>query len=90
MTQSVLNLIPPSQRANVNHRDHKILLGLNFYGTTYCSEGSSNILGKDFIELLETYHPTVKWNSEYSEHYINYNHEDIDWVAYYPTLKVYL
>ena len=63
-------------------------MGLNFFGTTFCEEGSVHILGRDYIDLLESFRPVVKWNSEYSEHYINYEHEGLQWTAYYPSLKV--
>jgi len=68
-------------------KDTKILLGLNFFGMTFCSEGSSPIVGSQYLELMEQYQPTLEWNEEYQEHVFTYDHDELEWTCYYPTLK---
>lgn len=83
MTQSVLNIIPPSNR----HQNTKILLGLNFFGTSFSNNGRNPIIGNQFIELLESFKPSLKWNSDINEHYFTHE-QGGSWITYFPTLKV--
>jgi len=85
MTQCLLNIIPPNQRGVKNH---KIMLGLNFFGVQFSQQGSNAIIFRDYLEILEHQQPTFNWNSNIQEHVFSYYTKNGQaYTVYYPTLK---
>lgn len=64
----------------------KILVGLNFYGNDYSSQGSEAILGNKYIELLKTYKPTIEWEDTSAENYFRYMKGNVPHAVFYPSL----
>jgi len=71
------------------HRE-KILLGLNFYGYDYTTEGGGPILGRDFIKVLNgnvSKKPSkLKWDSTSKEHFIELKYGNSRHTIFYPSL----
>lgn len=65
----------------------KILMGLNFYGFDYTSQGGGHILGRDLIKYLEKL-PSSKFTyiPESAEHFIEFKAEGYKHRIFYPTL----
>lgn len=68
------------------HRS-KILLGLNFYGFDYTSQGGGHIINKPFIELLEKF-PTTKfqYDAVSGEHFAEIKSQTTKHTVFYPSL----
>lgn len=65
----------------------KLLVGLNMYGALFKGrEGRRPILGREYVELLETYEPTLDWDSENEESFFEFSDGGDDWEVWYPTL----
>jgi len=72
------------------HRD-KILLGLNFYGYSYTTEGGGPILGRDFVKLLQEFSGEkklkLKWDDISKEHFIELKSGSKRQTVFYPSLN---
>jgi len=69
------------------HRS-QILLGLNFYGYDYTSEGGNAMVGHEFVKLLkEASNPKIKWDSEAQEHFIEAKAGGRKHTIFYPSLN---
>uniref|UniRef100_A0A665U9R6 Chitinase domain-containing protein 1 n=1 Tax=Echeneis naucrates TaxID=173247 RepID=A0A665U9R6_ECHNA len=78
----VLQLAPTTQWRQ------KILLGLNFYGLDFASQGTEPILGGRYIEILREHRPKLLWDDYSAEHYFTYKRSNaVKHVVYYPSLK---
>ncbi|XP_063829550.1 chitinase domain-containing protein 1 [Ostrinia nubilalis] len=66
----------------------KILLGLNFYGNSYTSNGGGPIVGTEYVELLKNAKPTgtVSYNNNTAENYIEIRTSQGSKKIFYPTL----
>lgn len=82
----VLQLAPNTQWRQ------KILLGLNFYGLDFSSQGTEPILGGRYIEILREQRPKIIWDEYSAEHYFSYKRNNAaKHVVYYPSLQsIYL
>ena len=70
------------------HRE-KILLGLNFYGYDYTTEGGGPILGHDFVKKLKNVskkQTKLKWDSTSKEHFIELKYDNSRHTIFYPSL----
>jgi len=71
------------------HRD-KILLGLNFYGYDYTTEGGGPILGRDFVQILNDHtgqkQLKFKWDDNSKEHFIELKSGNKRHTIFYPSL----
>jgi len=68
------------------HRS-KILIGLNFYGFDYTSEGGGHIINKPYIELLEKYPNTnLRYDKESGEHFAEIKSQGVKHTVFYPSL----
>ncbi|KAL7062113.1 hypothetical protein AAHC03_0606 [Spirometra sp. Aus1] len=78
-------LVPSGSNSDLRS---KILVGLNFYGYDLVPNQRSGhpILGHEFVKMVDKHHPKFRWNSEWAEHYIEFEdssgHEH---VVYFPT-----
>lgn len=71
---------------DAKHRN-KILMGLNFYGFDYTSQGGGHILGRDLVKQLEKVGSTkFSYSAESAEHFIQFKHETYKHTVFYPTL----
>ena len=72
------------------HRD-KILLGLNFYGYDYTTEGGGPILGRDFVQILKDNNNQkrmkFKWDDNSKEHFIELKSGNKRHTIFYPSLN---
>ena len=72
------------------HRD-KLLLGLNFYGYSYTTEGGGPILGRDFVKLLQEFSGEkklkLKWDDISKEHFIELKSGSKRQTVFYPSLN---
>jgi spore germination protein YaaH len=85
ITQSLLSVIPPTQRG----KENKIMIGLNFFGVQFSTRGSNPIIFREYLEILEKQQPAINWSEEFNEHIFTYYTKDTTaWTVYYPTLKV--
>jgi spore germination protein YaaH len=55
------------------------------YGTLF-TPSRRPIIGKEYIELLEKYQPSLNWDSESEESFWEYSDEDGEGEVWYPTL----
>jgi len=66
----------------------KILLGLNFYGNDYTSQGGGPIVGRQFVELLEGSKQTkISWDDGSEEHLIQIKDKAGQHTVFYPSLE---
>ena len=69
----------------------KILLGLNFYGYDYTTEGGGPIIGHEFIKILKEHvskkQPKFKWDDTSKEHFIEVKHGNSRHTIFYPSLE---
>uniref|UniRef100_A0A0V0J5Q3 Chitinase domain-containing protein 1 n=3 Tax=Schistocephalus solidus TaxID=70667 RepID=A0A0V0J5Q3_SCHSO len=78
-------LAPSGSKSNLRY---KILVGLNFYGYDLVPNQRSGhpVLGHEFVRMVDKHHPKFRWNSEWAEHYIEFEdssgHEH---VVYFPS-----
>ena len=49
-----------------------ILMGINFYGYDFSSVEVKPIVGREYLELLATHKPALKWESNSKEHFFEY------------------
>jgi len=70
------------------HRS-QILLGLNFYGYDYTSEGGNPVLGHEFIKLLKegASNAKFKWDSAAQEHFVEVKSGGRKHTVFYPSLN---
>ncbi|XP_065179708.1 chitinase domain-containing protein 1-like [Sycon ciliatum] len=64
----------------------KILLGLNFYGYSYSSQGGLPVVGHEYIKQLHEHSPKLKWDKKVAEHSLEYKVKNTKHKVYYPTL----
>ena len=69
----------------------KILLGLNFYGYDYTSDGGGPILGREFVQMLKTHTGSkqlkLKWDDVSKEHFIEFKSGLKRHTIFYPSLN---
>lgn len=66
----------------------QILLGLNFYGYDYTSEGGSPMVGHEFIKVLkEASSVKFKWDSEAQEHFVEAKYGGRKHTIFFPSLN---
>lgn len=64
----------------------KLLLGFNFYGNDYTLPQSGNaVVGHEYLQLLNTHKPEIKWDRRNKEHFLEYHTERLSHKVYYPT-----
>ncbi|KAG8188997.1 hypothetical protein JTE90_019009 [Oedothorax gibbosus] len=80
--QCVRDLVP--QKSSPNRK--KILLGLNFYGNVYSKTSGKNIIGHEYISILEKYKPKLSFNNVTGEHSFTYRSDNTENTVFYPTL----
>jgi len=70
------------------HRS-QILLGLNFYGYDYTSEGGNPMLGHEFIKLLKegSSNAKFKWDNDAEEHFLEVKSGGRKHTVFYPSLN---
>ncbi|KAL0029219.1 hypothetical protein WJX79_003866 [Trebouxia sp. C0005] len=67
-------------------RPEQVLLGLNFYGNDYTQpHGGGPIIGHEYLSLLKTHDPVIRWDQKTKEHVFNYVAGDEAHEVYYPT-----
>ena len=73
-----------------SHNREKILLGLNFYGYDYTTEGGGPILGHEFVKILKGHvskkQLKFKWDSTSKEHFIEVKYGNSRHTIFYPSL----
>lgn len=66
----------------------QILLGLNFYGYDYTSEGGQPVVGHEFVKILqEGSSLKFKWDSEAEEHFIEAKYNGRKHTVFFPSLN---
>lgn len=50
----------------------KILIGLNFYGYIYTSEGGAAVIGRDYIKYIKKHEGEIKWDDTNQEHWMDF------------------
>jgi spore germination protein YaaH len=63
----------------------KLLVGFNMYGALF-TPARRPIIGREYIELLEKYQPTLSWDSESEESFCEISDENGEGEIWYPTL----
>ncbi|KAI9209211.1 chitinase domain-containing protein 1 [Polychytrium aggregatum] len=66
---------------------HKLLVGLNMYGSDYTSSEGEAVIASQYLELLEKHNPSIVWSEDDAEHYFNYHDQKGTHMVWYPTLK---
>ncbi|XP_041361503.1 chitinase domain-containing protein 1-like [Gigantopelta aegis] len=61
----------------------KILLGLNFYGMKYGPGAGGPILGHEFVSIVKSNKPKIRWDAEAAEHIAEFKNHQI----YFPSLQ---
>jgi len=65
----------------------KILMGLNFYGFDYTSQGGGHVLGRDLVQFLEKVsNPKFQFDPETEEHFVELKVDSSKHRIFYPTL----
>ena len=66
----------------------QILLGLNFYGYDYTSEGGQPIVGHEFIKMLqEASNLKFKWDPDTQEHFVEAKYNSRKHTVFFPSLN---
>ena len=69
----------------------KILLGLNFYGYDYTTDGGGPILGRDFVQMLKDHagqkQLKFNWDDSSQEHFIELKSNGKRHTIFYPSLN---
>lgn len=52
-------------------RRSQILMGLNFYGNHYTTDGGGAIVGSQYIKLLEGFKGKFHWDGNSAEHFFD-------------------
>ena len=67
------------------------MLGLNFYGYDYTTDGGGPILGRDFVQMLKTHawqkQFKFKWDDSSHEHFIELKSGGKRHTIFYPSLN---
>jgi len=68
-------------------RRNKILMGLNFYGFDYTSQGGGHVLGRDVVKYLEkATNPKFQYDPDTAEHFAELKVDNSKHRIFYPTL----
>jgi len=68
-------------------RRNKILMGLNFYGFDYTSQGGGHVLGRDMVKYLEkATNPKFQYDPDTAEHFVELKVDNSKHRIFYPTL----
>ncbi len=63
-----------------------MLLGLNFYGNDYTQLfGGGPIIGHEYLSLLKTHDPVIRWDQKTKEHVFDYAVGSEAHEVFYPT-----
>ena len=66
----------------------QILLGLNFYGYDYTSEGGQPMVGHEFVKMVrEASNLKFKWDSEAQEHFVEAKYNGRKHTVFFPSLN---
>lgn len=67
-------------------KPEQVLLGLNFYGNDYIQPfGGGPIIGHEYLSLLKTHDPIIRWDQKTKEHIFDYAAGNEAHEVYYPT-----
>ena len=63
-------------------------MGLNFFGTSFSISGPKAVIGKQYLEILDRYQPTLIWDTDHAEHSFTFKQSEETTTCYYPSLQV--
>lgn len=64
----------------------QILLGINFYGYIYTSEGGKAILASEYLDILKSFKGKIQWDDSSKEHFFKSKLSVDNGYVFYPTL----
>lgn len=64
----------------------KLLMGMNLYGNDYTPNGGGPIIGSQYVDIIKSHKPKLKWDESSQEHYFEYKSGPGKNRVFYPSL----